>query len=141
MSKLKGRLIALVSALNLVLGLMLGVILYVVWPENYFAWYPSIPLFYWITGCAMALFLNNAVQKHYNHITTIYMLVRMCKFVVALVFLWLYAALVREHLKMFGFTLMLFYFIYLGLETYILYLYEKKKMNRDRKEKDEQNKN
>ena len=43
-----------------------------------------------------------------------------------------------NHLRMFGFTLMLFYFIYLGLETYTVYLFEKKRMKREKKENDEQ---
>ena len=33
---------------------------------------------------------------------------------------------------------MLFYFIYLGLETYTVYLFEKKRMKREKKENDEQ---
>lgn len=140
MSSLKIRILELVTAINLVLGFSLGSLLYIIWPEHYFPWYPSIPLFYWITGCAMALFLDRAAKKHKGHITTIYMLVRMCKFIVALIFLWLYASLVRSHLKAFGFTLMLFYFIYVGLETYSLYVFEKKKTKRLKKEKDEQNK-
>ena len=69
---------------------------------------------------------------------TAFMVVRFCKFTLAVVFLWLYAALVRENLRMFGFTLMLFYFIYLGLETYTVYLFEKKRMKREKKENDEQ---
>ena len=36
--------------------------------------------------------------------------------------------------------MMLFYFIYLVLETYTLYLFEKKRMISEKKEKDEQNK-
>lgn len=64
---------------------------------------------------------------------TAFMVVRFCKFTLAVVFLWLYAALVRENLRMFGFTLMLFYFIYLGLETYTVYLFEKKRMKREKR--------
>jgi hypothetical protein len=50
----------------------------------------------------------------------------------------MYAAFVGQQLKTFGFTLMLFYFIYLGLETYILYLFEKKRMKREKREKDDE---
>ena len=71
---------------------------------------------------------------------TAFMVVRFCKFTLAVVFLWLYAALVGQNLKAFGFTMMLFYFIYLVLETYTLYLFEKKRMISEKKEKDEQNK-
>lgn len=132
-SKLKIRLIALITAINIALGVILGSLLYLFWPASYFKWYPIIPLFYWIMGMAMAYFLDRVQKKHGDMIVTICMTVRLCKFVIALVFLWLYAALVGDHVKSFGFTLMLFYFIYLTLETYTFYLYEKRRI----KHKDE----
>lgn len=77
-------------------------------------------------------------RKNGDVTVTMYMLVRLCKFTLAFVFLWMYAAFVGQQLKTFGFTLMLFYFIYLGLETYILYLFEKKRMKREKREKDDE---
>ena len=77
-------------------------------------------------------------RKNVDVTVTMYMLVRLCKFTLAFVFLWMYAAFVGQQLKTFGFTLMLFYFIYLGLETYILYLFEKKRMKREKREKDDE---
>ena len=82
--------------------------------------------------------LDRKKRKNGDVTITAFMVVRFCKFTLAVVFLWLYAALVRENLRMFGFTLMLFYFIYLGLETYTVYLFEKKRMKREKKENDEQ---
>lgn len=127
-SKLKGRLIALITAINIAIGVAVGVLLYTLWPSHYFKWYPIIPLFYWIMGIAMAYFLDRVKKKHGDMIVTIYMIVRLCKFVIALVFLWLYIAWVGEQIKTFGFTLMLFYFIYLALETYTFYLFEKRRI-------------
>ena len=66
------------------------------------------------------------------------MVVRFCKFTLAIIFLWLYAVLIGEKMRTFGSTLILFYFIYLGLETYSLYLFEKKRMKREKRERDEQ---
>lgn len=88
----------------------------------------------------MIYFLDHVKQKHGDVTVVTYMVVRLCKFTLALVFLWLYAAFVGQNLKAFGFTMMLFYFIYLVLETYTLYLFEKKRMKSEKKEKDEQNK-
>ena len=119
---LKLKLMGLITFINAAIGVTLGGLLYTIWPDHYFKWYPSIPIFYWVMAIAI----------------TAFMVVRFCKFTLAVVFLWLYAALVRENLRMFGFTLMLFYFIYLGLETYTVYLFEKKRMKREKKENDEQ---
>ena len=119
---LKLKLMGLITFINAAIGVTLGGLLYTIWPDHYFKWYPSIPIFYWVMDVTI----------------TAFMVVRFCKFTLAVVFLWLYAALVRENLRMFGFTLMLFYFIYLGLETYTVYLFEKKRMKREKKENDEQ---
>ena len=71
---------------------------------------------------------------------TMFMLVRTSRFLLACIFLWMYAALVGENLRSFGFTLMLFYFIYLTIETYTNYMYEKKRLKRLKEEKDGQSK-
>lgn len=87
---------------------------------------------------AMTYVLDRMKKKKVDVTITAYMLVRFCKFTLAIIFLWLYAALVNDHLKTFGFTMMLFFFIYLGMETYTIYLYEKKRMKREKREDEEQ---
>ena len=136
--RLKMRLMGLITFINVAIGVSLGGLLYTIWPEHYFSWYPSIPFFYWVMAMAMTFFLDRVKRKNGDVTVTMYMLVRLCKFTLAFVFLWMYAAFVGQQLKTFGFTLMLFYFIYLGLETYILYLFEKKRMKREKREKDDE---
>ena len=135
---LKFKLMGLITFINVAIGVTLGGLLYTIWPDHYFKWYPSIPIFYWVMAIAMTYILDRKQKKNGDVTITAFMVVRFCKFTLAVVFLWLYAALVRENLRMFGFTLMLFYFIYLGLETYTVYLFEKKRMKREKKENDEQ---
>lgn len=130
MSRLELRLMALITGINVTVGVALGVLLYLLWPNHYFKWYPSIPAFYWIMGLAMAYFLDRAKRNHQDMIVTIYMIVRICKFIIAVAFLWLYVVMVGEYVRTFGLTLMLFYFIYLILETYTFYLYEKRRMKK-----------
>ena len=131
------KLMGLITFINVVIGVTLGGLLDTIWPEHYFRWYPSIPIFYWVMGIVMTFILDRVKKKNGDMTVTAFMVVRFCKFTLAIVFLWLYAALVRENLKVFGFTLMLFYFIYLGLETYTVYLFEKKRMKREKRENDE----
>lgn len=127
----------LITFINVVVGVSLGGLLYTIWPDHYFTWYPSIPVFYWLMAILMTFFLDRVKRKNGDITVTTYMLVRLFKFLFALIFLFLYATVVRERLKAFGFTLMLFYFIYLSLETYTLYLFEKKRMKREKREQDE----
>lgn len=138
--RLRMKLMGLTTFINVVIGVSLGGLLYTIWPSHYFEWYPSIPVFYWLSSMLMIYFLDHVKRKHGDVTVVTYMVVRLCKFTLALVFLWLYARLVGQNLKAFGFTMMLFYFIYLVLETYTLYLFEKKRMKSEKKEKDEQNK-
>ena len=135
---LKFKLMGLITFINVAIGVTLGGLLYTIWPDHYFKWYPSIPIFYWVMAIAMTYILDRKKKKNGDVTITAFMVVRFCKFTLAVVFLWLYAALVRENLRMFGFTLMLFYFIYLGLETYTVYLFEKRRMKKEKKENDEQ---
>ena len=132
------RLLVVITFVNAVIGITLGGLLYTIWPDHYFTWYPSIPLFYWLTALAMLFFLDGVKHREGDVTITTYMLVRLSKFTLALIFLWLYATLVKEQLRSFGFTLMLFYFIYLSLETQMIYLYEKRRMKRERDKKERQ---
>lgn len=132
-SRLKWRLAGLITVIHAIIGIALGSLLYFFWPGHYFKWYPSIPIFYWMMGLAMAFFLDQVKKKHGDMIVTIYMLVRLSKFVVVVIFLWIYALLVGSHVRSFGLTLMLFYFIHLALETYIFYLFEKRRIKRNDK--------
>lgn len=135
--RLKMKLMGWITFINVAIGVALGGLLYTIWPEHYFRWYPSIPFFYWVMSIAMVYFLDR-VKRHDGDVTvTTFMLVRFCKFTLAVIFLWLYAAFINERLKTFGFTMMLFYFIYLGMETYTVYLFEKKRMKREKREHEE----
>lgn len=86
----------------------------------------------------MTFILDRVKRKNGDVTVTTFMVVRFCKFTLAIAFLWLYAQLINERLKAFGFTMMLFYFIYLGMETYTVYLFEKKRMKREKIEYEEQ---
>ena len=48
----------LITFINVAIGVSLGGLLYTIWPEHYFSWYPSIPFFYWVMAMAMTFFLD-----------------------------------------------------------------------------------
>ena len=56
--RLKIKLFGLITFINVAIGVTLGGLLYTIWPDHYFEWYPSIPLFYWIMALAMVFFLD-----------------------------------------------------------------------------------
>ena len=83
----------------------------------------------------MVFFLDYVKQKKGDVTVTTFMIVRISKLILAVFFLWIYAKFVGEKMKAFGLTLMLFYFIYLTLETYTVYLFEKKRLKKKKQEK------
>ena len=102
---LKLKLMGLITFINAAIGVTLGGLLYTIWPDHYFKWYPSIPIFYWVMAIVMTYILDRKKRKNGDVTITAFMVVRFCKFTLAVVFLWLYAALVRENLRMFGFKI------------------------------------
>ena len=135
---LKLKLMGLITFINAAIGVTLGDrkstlggLLYTIWPDHYFKWYPSIPIFYWVMAIVMTYILDRKKRKNGDVTITAFMVVRFCKFTLAVVFLWLYAALVRENLRMFGFTLMLFYLFGIG-NVYGLSVREEKNEKREK---------
>lgn len=93
---LKLKLMGLITFINAAIGVTLGGLLYTIWPDHYFKWYPSIPIFYWVMAIVMTYILDRKKRKNGDVTITAFMVVRFCKFTLAVVFLWLYAALVRK---------------------------------------------
>lgn len=50
---LKLKLMGLITFINAAIGVTLGGLLYTIWPDHYFKWYPSIPIFYWVMAIVM----------------------------------------------------------------------------------------
>ena len=81
------RLMGWITFINASVGIALGGLLYTIWPEHYFTWYPSIPIFYWLTAVAMTYFLDRVKKRNGDVTVTTFMVVRFCKFTLAIVFL------------------------------------------------------
>ena len=55
---LKLKLMGLITFINAAIGVTLGGLLYTIWPDHYFKWYPSIPIFYWVMAIGMTYILD-----------------------------------------------------------------------------------
>ena len=54
--RLRMKLMGLTTFINVVIGVSLGGLLYTIWPSHYYEWYPSIPVFYWLSSMLMIFF-------------------------------------------------------------------------------------
>ena len=61
---LKLKLMGLITFINAAIGVTLGGLLYTIWPDHYFKWYPSIPIFYWVMAIVMTYILDRKKRKN-----------------------------------------------------------------------------
>ncbi len=130
------RLLSVLTGINLLAGLIAWLLLTYVWPEHYFAYYPLIPVYFWIVGIGMALSMEITHSENPDAITMTYMVARSVKLMLTGIFVGAYAWLVNDDLKEFGLTTLAFYLIFLALESYVFYLYEKRRSIRAAKRRE-----
>lgn len=125
--KLGVRLLLLLTVIYVSVGVILGVILKFLVPWLYFAHFPLIPLFYLITGVILNFVLDQCRSKRPERLVNVFMIMRMVKLLLTVAFLAIYDQFIGEHRIKFAITLVLFYVIYMSLESYLFYLYEKRR--------------
>ncbi len=124
--KLKVQLFILVTTVYTAVGIMGGIILEFLIPVDYFGVYPAISVFYLALGLILTYSLDRIKDTHPDKLMHVFMLTKMVKFVLTLVFLVLYVTHEPEVKMPFSISLMCNYFIYSFLEIYIYYLYNKR---------------
>lgn len=125
------RLMLMLTGVSLLAGFVAWLLLHQVWPAHYFVYYPLIPVYFWVTGAMMIVILVNAHSEKPGSTTMLYMLVRTVKLLLTGLFVGGYAWLVNDAIKEFGFTTLLFYVLFLTLESYV-YFVNSKRMMRER---------
>jgi len=110
----------------LVVALCSGLFFYYILPQQYYAIFPGISLFFGISGLLLNWRLSRVRMTDPDRLFNVFMVGRMWKFVATLAFLFLYVIFDKENKVVFGISLMLNYILYSALEIYILYLYHKR---------------
>lgn len=127
------RLLLLVTAAYLAVTMAIVAMFWLIWPEYYFTWFPVIPVFFWVMGLGLAFSLEYTHSEKPDAVTMTYMIARGVKLLLTAVFLGLYVWLVGVDKKQFGLTTLGFYLVFMVLETYMFFLYEKRKAKRSGK--------
>ena len=130
MGRLRFRLFLFVTWVYSVVGVSLGGLLNTIWHTHYFAWFPAIPIYFYLLEITMLIVLEKANRKRPDSVVTSYMITRLVKLILTIVFLWVYMVFIGDSLRSFALTAMLFYFICMFFETYMFYLYEKRRMKK-----------
>lgn len=122
------RMIMVLTGINVLAGLIAWLLFTYVCPDHYFAYFPLIPVYFWIVGVGMAISMEITHSENPDAITMTYMVARTVKLLLTGLFVGGYAWLVDENIKEFGLTTLAFYVIFLALESYVFYLYEKRRV-------------
>lgn len=127
------RLLLLLVAIYGGVGIVVGAVLRLCVPWLYFDHFPLVPLFYLVTGVVLNFVLDACRNKHPDRLVNMFMFMRMVKLVLTVAFLGIYDRFIGEHKMKFALTLVLFYLIYMSLESYLFYLYEKRRKKHETK--------
>lgn len=110
-----------------VVGIGVGFILYYIYPDHYFDWYPFIPGYYTVLGVILYSSLMVYKKKNPKKMINAYMMMRGIKFILTTATILIYNLTMDEYIYEFSITTVGFYFFYLFIETYIYIKFEKEK--------------
>ncbi len=130
MEKLNHRMMNTLLIAYILVGISVGLILYLLFPERYFILYPVIPGYYTILGFALFRSLVVCRRKSPRKMINIYMMFRGIKFLMTVLTIILYDLFFAESIYEFSITTIGFYFFYLFIETYIFIIFEKERIRK-----------
>jgi Ca2+/Na+ antiporter len=78
-----------------------------------------LPLFFYVTGLAFIFIMMKMPKDNPKEMVNNYMLLRVVKVFIGVIILTFYWFLDREQIRSFAIIFIIFYLIYLGIETYI----------------------
>lgn len=126
MNFFRAKLISSVLAFGLITGGLLGALLYFQLPDYYPNWYEVIVIFFLALESFIIGFVESTSHKAtQRQLLNTYMLTKVIKVFASLIFVGVYALVVEEGIKNFVLIFMLFYLLYLGIESFLFVRIEK----------------
>lgn len=114
----------LYTLLMLLAGLSIGPFMAFCMPGHYFAWYPLIPLFFYLF-CWISISMVKLARRSFpERIRLYYLYSRFLKMIFSVIFLTLYLVFVGEHRTEFFIVFLTFYVICLLFESWFVTKYE-----------------
>ncbi len=127
----RAKLIILLLAYGLIVGALVGALLYYVFPQYYPQWYEGILLFYLILEPLVLVYVESSSRRvTQRQMLNTYMLTKVFKIFAALIFVGAYAIIVKENIKSFVLTFMIFYLLFLAIESFLFLKIEKRLKNK-----------
>lgn len=126
MNLFKARLVTYTIAFGMIISACIGAGLYFLYPAFDWNWFAGIVLFFLILEpMMMSLVENGSRKKDKKQMVNIYMLTKVIKILVSLIFIAIYVLAIKENVKIFVTVFILFYILYLIVETLLFLNLEK----------------
>lgn len=125
MESLRKNLVILHTIITLLAGWGIGLFLKGLFPENYFGWYPFIPVFFYAMGLVTISVVTSNKKRSQLKTANLYLIMKIVKASASILVIGLYYFLIIENRKTFAIVFSGYYLLYLGLETYFFYRAEK----------------
>lgn len=93
-------------------------------PQYYFAWYPSIPIFFYLFGLFYIFMFGYCYRVNPQKMVAVYLVAKVTKMLLSILILMIYAIAVAHQVIPFIATYMAFYVIFLIFETRFFFHFE-----------------
>lgn len=133
MSKTKKKFILWLTIIMIAFGTLTYGVIQNYFPEHYFAWYPAIPLFFYLFGWYYIFTFDKCRRQKRDKILTLYLGMKVVKMLLAVVIIFFYMVFVSIHKSDFIIIFFLFYLFSLIYETYFFYHFEYNKNVKQKK--------
>jgi len=125
MQKLANKLMSLFALVMLATGWGGRGILKSLFPNMELNWYPYVPAIFLVLGIGTIFILARNYKLENKKLVNLYMIVKLVKMFVAMIYVLGFYFIVRADLRIFGVVFAAFYAVYIASEFYIFYSIEK----------------
>lgn len=124
---IRAKLVTSLIAFGLIAGALIGALLYYKFPDYYPGWYEGILSFFLVLESLLLVYVESVSRKAtQRQMLNTYMLTKVIKVFAALIFIGSYAIIVKENIKSFVLVFMIFYLLFLAMESILFLKIEKR---------------
>lgn len=121
------KLVSVFVILGLIIGIGAWALLYYVFPAYYPDWFGGIMIFFLIVEVLIITYVYSQARKsdRPQKMVNVYLLTKVVKMLLALAFVTTYVLAVKEQIKNFVLVFMIFYIVFLAIESRLFVQIEK----------------
>ena len=133
--KLGARVLLLLCATYLTVAIATEIVYYFLVPARYFELFPAIGIFYFFLGILFFFSLVHYRNTSQTQLLNVYMLGKMVKLFLTLLFIITYLFIFHPHKRAFAMTMFANYIVFSGVDLYIYSLFIRRLTKHEKKHK------